>query len=171
MSRELIEIRSTRHAGGLGHNKVAAMSQPITLPPGARFNLADFDAGYFDERYDQNFAEQQLRENSEALADLGYRLYAEDRRSLLLILQGMDTAGKDGTIRSVMSGLNPQSCSVTSFKRPSAEELDHDFLWRIHKATPRAETWGSSTARNTRTCSLCVFMTSSRSANGGAATS
>jgi PPK2 family polyphosphate:nucleotide phosphotransferase len=78
-----------------------------------------------------------VERNAARLADLAYRLYAEDKRALLLVLQGMDTAGKDGTIRSVMSGINPQSCQIVSFKQPSAEELDHDFLWRIHKAVPR----------------------------------
>jgi PPK2 family polyphosphate:nucleotide phosphotransferase len=68
---------------------------------------------------------------------LAYRLYAENKRSLLVILQGIDAAGKDGTIRVVMSSVNPQSCQVVSFKAPSAEELDHDFLWRIHRAVPR----------------------------------
>ena len=71
------------------------------------------------------------------ISDLGYRLYAEDRRALLVILQGFDASGKDGTIRCVMSGVNPQSCQVTPFKQPSAEELDHDFLWRIHRSVPR----------------------------------
>lgn len=70
------------------------------------------------------------------LNDLQYRLYAENRRSVLLVLQGMDTSGKDGTVRRVMTGLDPTGCRVTSFKTPSAEELDHDFLWRIHKAVP-----------------------------------
>ncbi len=70
------------------------------------------------------------------LDELQYVLYAEARRSLLIILQGMDTSGKDGTIRHVMSGASPQSCKVTSFKVPSAEEAAHDFLWRIHRAVP-----------------------------------
>ncbi|MEX0712997.1 MAG: hypothetical protein WD278_11645 [Pirellulales bacterium] len=79
----------------------------------------------------------ETKENVQVLADLGYRLYAEHRRALLLVLQGMDTAGKDGTIRKVMQGFNPQSCRVSSFKAPTPEELDHDFLWRIHKQVPR----------------------------------
>ena len=70
------------------------------------------------------------------LAALQNRLYAEGRRSLLLVLQAMDAGGKDGAIRKVFSGVNPQSCRVTSFKQPSTEELQHDFLWRIHKALP-----------------------------------
>lgn len=70
------------------------------------------------------------------LARLQDRLYAEGERSLLLVLQAMDAGGKDGAIRKVFSGVNPQSCRVTSFKQPSVEELEHDFLWRIHKALP-----------------------------------
>jgi len=77
-----------------------------------------------------------LEKNVARMADLQYRLYAENRRALLIILQGMDAGGKDGTVRHVMSGLNPQSCRVTSFKVPSSEEASHDFLWRIHKAMP-----------------------------------
>lgn len=70
------------------------------------------------------------------LAELQDRLYADNRHSLLIVLQAMDTAGKDGAIKHIMSGLNPQGVKVTSFKRPSAEELDHDFLWRHYKALP-----------------------------------
>lgn len=68
--------------------------------------------------------------------ELAYRLFAENRRSVLLVLQGMDTSGKDGTIRAATTGINPLDFSITAFKQPSMEELDHDFLWRIHKATP-----------------------------------
>jgi PPK2 family polyphosphate:nucleotide phosphotransferase len=70
------------------------------------------------------------------LDELQYVLYAENQRALLIILQAMDAGGKDGTIRHVMSGTNPQSCKVTSFKVPSAEEAAHDFLWRVHRAVP-----------------------------------
>ena len=75
-------------------------------------------------------------ENVQALDELAYRLYAENARSLLIVLQGMDTAGKDGVIRHVMAGINPQCAEVVPFKRPSDEELDHDFLWRIHQKVP-----------------------------------
>ena len=71
------------------------------------------------------------------IAHFHQRLFAENKRSVLLVLQGMDTAGKDGTIRNVMRGVNPQGCTVNSFKRPSSEALDHDFLWRIHFRVPR----------------------------------
>jgi PPK2 family polyphosphate:nucleotide phosphotransferase len=113
------------------------MKQPLTVAPGTKFRLADFDAGYTGGIKNKKKAEQELDENIAALDDLGYRLYAENRRALLLVLQGMDTSGKDGTIRHVMRGFNPQSCQITSFKQPSIEELDHDFLWRVARAVPR----------------------------------
>jgi PPK2 family polyphosphate:nucleotide phosphotransferase len=77
-----------------------------------------------------------LSKTIERLDSLQYLLYAEHKRALLIVLQVLDAAGKDGTIRHVMSGVNPQGCRVTSFKKPSSEELAHDFLWRIHKAVP-----------------------------------
>lgn len=112
------------------------MKQPLTAAPGKPLRLADFDPAYTG-NIAKKKALKELDENSAALADLGYRLYAENRRSLLLVLQGMDTSGKDGTIRHVMRGFNPQSCQVTSFKQPSIEEIEHDFLWRIVRAMPR----------------------------------
>jgi PPK2 family polyphosphate:nucleotide phosphotransferase len=81
-------------------------------------------------------AEKALKGHIEKLAALHELLYAENKRALLIVLQGMDAAGKDGTIKHVMSGVNPQGCSVTSFKEPSAQELEHDYLWRIHAAVP-----------------------------------
>ena len=80
--------------------------------------------------------QKSLANDIEALHELQRRLYADNRYSLLLIFQAMDAAGKDGTIRAVMSGINPAGCQVVSFKRPSSEELDHDFLWRVHKQAP-----------------------------------
>jgi PPK2 family polyphosphate:nucleotide phosphotransferase len=77
-----------------------------------------------------------LAKTIEKLDNLQYLLYAEHRRALLIVLQGLDAAGKDGTIRHVMSGVNPQGCRVSSFKKPTSEELAHDYLWRIHKAVP-----------------------------------
>jgi PPK2 family polyphosphate:nucleotide phosphotransferase len=83
-----------------------------------------------------------LPEHVKKLSGLHDLLYAEHKRSLLIVLQGMDAAGKDGTIKHVMSGVNPQGCTVTSFKEPSHIELDHDFLWRIHAAVPGKGTLG-----------------------------
>jgi PPK2 family polyphosphate:nucleotide phosphotransferase len=111
-------------------------ARPITFQPGTPIRLADFDPKHVDEEFTKQTARKCIRKNSRVMADLAYRLYAENRRSLVLILQGMDTSGKDGTIRTVMRGVNPQSCQVVPFKQPSVEELDHDFLWRIHRAVP-----------------------------------
>jgi PPK2 family polyphosphate:nucleotide phosphotransferase len=105
-----------------------APHQPLRLNDFDPDGTAGFDKG--DE------AHARLEKNVSRMEDLQYRLYAEGRRALLIVLQGMDASGKDGTVRHVMSGLNPQGCRVTSFKVPSAEEAGHDFLWRIHKAMP-----------------------------------
>lgn len=112
------------------------MKQPLTVPPGTKIRLDDFAADYTGGLKHKKHALAELEENVAVLDELGYRLYAEGRRSLLLVLQGMDSAGKDGTIRHVMQGFNPQSCRVTPFKQPTAEELAHDFLWRIVRALP-----------------------------------
>jgi PPK2 family polyphosphate:nucleotide phosphotransferase len=111
--------------------------QAVRVPLGRKVRLADFDPGYTGGIKKKEHAQQELAENIAVLDELGYRLYAENRRSLLLVLQGMDTSGKDGTIRHVMEGFNPQSCQIVSFKEPGAEELSHDFLWRISRAAPR----------------------------------
>jgi PPK2 family polyphosphate:nucleotide phosphotransferase len=103
----------------------------------AKIRLADFDPDDHGDVDDKDAADDRRQANVEAIAALQYRLYAENRRSLLVVLQAMDTGGKDGTIRRVFSGVNPQGCEVTSFKAPSDEERDHGFLWRIHKAVPR----------------------------------
>ena len=113
------------------------MTQPLTIPAGAEFRITDFATDCVEPGIEKSEAKKRTEDYGEQLADLGYRLYAENRRSVLVVLQGMDTSGKDGTIRSIMHGLNPQSCRVTSFKAPSSEELDHDFLWRVHSAVPR----------------------------------
>ena len=114
------------------------MKQPLTPPPLSEVKLKDFDPRYVNGDWDKNKAEQRLQENAAAIGALAYRLYAEDRRAVLLVLQGMDTSGKDGTIRSVLADVNPQSFAIQSFKAPTTEELAHDFLWRIHKAEPRS---------------------------------
>jgi PPK2 family polyphosphate:nucleotide phosphotransferase len=114
-----------------------SVASPITFKPGASIDLAKIDAG-FDAGIDKRKEiETELEANIAAMEDLAARLYAEAKRSLLLILQGMDTAGKDGTIRNVMRGFNPLLCSVMAFKVPNEEELAHDFLWRVHRHVPR----------------------------------
>jgi len=111
------------------------MSQGLKIKPGTRVRLADYSSG-FRGGLDKAQGLKKTAADVAALDALSYRLYAEDRRALLLVLQGMDTAGKDGTIRHVFSGISPQTCHVTNFKQPSPEELSHDFLWRVHKAAP-----------------------------------
>ena len=106
------------------------------VKPGRKVRLDDFDPEDTLGFDDKLAAREGLERNVKRLADLQYRLFAEGRRSLLVVFQAMDAGGKDGAIRRVMSGLNPQSCRVTSFKKPSDEELSHDFLWRIHHAVP-----------------------------------
>jgi PPK2 family polyphosphate:nucleotide phosphotransferase len=113
------------------------MKRTPCLKPSKSVRLRDFDANDTNGIKNKKCAAAELQENLEVLADLGYRLYAEGSRSLLLVLQGMDSSGKDGTIRHVMQGFNPQSCQVTAFKQPGVEELAHDFLWRIGRAVPR----------------------------------
>jgi PPK2 family polyphosphate:nucleotide phosphotransferase len=109
----------------------------IMVEPGKKIALEkDFDPGYtgtFKQRQD---AEQELLKNVEQLATQQDILYASHTYALLLVFQAMDAAGKDGTIKHVMSGVNPQGCQVFSFKSPSAEELNHDYLWRTNKCLP-----------------------------------
>ncbi|MFN8126245.1 MAG: polyphosphate kinase 2 family protein [Candidatus Nanopelagicales bacterium] len=107
------------------------------------FRLADHDPGWMppaarqvSKRERKKLADAMLADNVQELSDAQEMLYADDRYAVLLVFQAMDAAGKDGTIKHVMSGVNPQGCSVTSFKKPSEEELDHDFLWRCAKALP-----------------------------------
>jgi PPK2 family polyphosphate:nucleotide phosphotransferase len=107
------------------------------IEQGKKFNLKDFDPGdTAGLDIDKGEAKDMLRDDVKRLADLQERLYAEDRWALLVIFQAMDAAGKDSAIKHVMSGVNPQGCQVHSFKQPSAQELDHDFLWRTTKALP-----------------------------------
>jgi PPK2 family polyphosphate:nucleotide phosphotransferase len=107
----------------------------LLLRPDRRITLANRDPGE-TLGLDKEAAAEKTEKNIARLDELQYLMYAEHRRALLVVLQGMDGAGKDGTIRHVMRGLNPQGCQVTSFKAPSAEEADHDFLWRVHRVVP-----------------------------------
>ncbi|MGH9162310.1 MAG: hypothetical protein ACRD2X_20275 [Vicinamibacteraceae bacterium] len=109
----------------------------LRVEPGTRVNLtrrATDDTAPFTSR---KAADEELQRILPKLFELQERLWAADRWSVLLLLQGSDASGKDGTIEHVMRGLNPQGVTVTSFKQPSAEELDHDYLWRAHHAMPR----------------------------------
>jgi PPK2 family polyphosphate:nucleotide phosphotransferase len=113
------------------------LSQPFCITKGQGFELKDHDPG--DRRglkLKKSEASELLRQGTEWLAQEQDVLYAQDRWSLLLVFQAMDAAGKDSTIKHVMSGVNPQGCQVFSFKQPSTEELNHDFMWRYSKALP-----------------------------------
>ncbi len=112
-----------------------SLRSKLIVKPGKKFRLKDSDA---DETYGFS-KENALAETDKLVArlvHLQHVLYAEHQRSLLIVLQAMDAGGKDGTIKHVMSGVNPQGCDVAAFKEPTKEELDHDFLWRVHKAAP-----------------------------------
>jgi PPK2 family polyphosphate:nucleotide phosphotransferase len=111
-------------------------SRKLMVPPDKKIKLTKYDPAETLGHENNEKSEAKLGKTIKHLDDLQYLLYAEKRRALLIVLQGMDAAGKDGTIRHVMSGVSPQGCSVTSFKVPNSEELAHDFLWRIHKAVP-----------------------------------
>jgi PPK2 family polyphosphate:nucleotide phosphotransferase len=103
---------------------------------GSKVKLKDYDPGYTDDQSDRASADLELQKLSDEMNKLQELLSAAQQHSLLVVLQGMDTSGKDGTIRHVLSHVNPQGCDVHSFKEPTQEELAHDFLWRIHKVTP-----------------------------------
>jgi PPK2 family polyphosphate:nucleotide phosphotransferase len=118
--------------------KARQISQPFRVSDGEKFRLKDYDPGDTLEftSEDKPRAKEALALGVEALAGLQDRLYAQDKWGVLLIFQAMDAAGKDGAIKHVMSGVNPQGCQVHSFKSPSAEDLDHDYLWRSIKCLP-----------------------------------
>lgn len=111
---------------------------PYRVTAGRRFRLADHDPADTGrlKREDKPRAKEALQRGIEALSELQDKLYAQDRWAVLIVFQAMDAAGKDGAIKHVMSGVNPQGCQVASFKAPSAEELDHDYLWRCNRHLP-----------------------------------
>jgi PPK2 family polyphosphate:nucleotide phosphotransferase len=111
-------------------------AKPYRVPNGRAFRLKDVDPEDTGPIKSRKQAERWLERGVARLAQLQEKLYAQDSWGLLLIFQAMDAAGKDGTIKHVMSGVNPQGCQVYSFKAPSAEELDHDFLWRTSRCLP-----------------------------------
>jgi PPK2 family polyphosphate:nucleotide phosphotransferase len=107
------------------------------VEPGTRVRLKRFDPNFADKREDKASALAQVEKLRERMDALQYRLYAERRRSLLICLQALDAGGKDGVVRHVIASMNPEGCRAASFKEPTAEELAHDFLWRIERQTPR----------------------------------
>jgi len=118
--------------------KASELAKPFCFTNGNKFHLKNIDPnetlGFKSD--DKSKAKEELKWGIDLLAELQDKLYAQDRWSILLIFQAMDAAGKDGAIKHVMSGINPQGCQVFSFKAPSSEELDHDYLWRCMKHLP-----------------------------------
>jgi PPK2 family polyphosphate:nucleotide phosphotransferase len=118
-------------------DRIEKYVDPFRITEGKRFQLKDFDpADTCGLSMDKGEAADLLQRGTQWLAEEQDMLYAQDRWSLLLVFQAMDAAGKDGTIKHVMSGVNPQGCQVFSFKQPSREDLEHDFLWRYAKSLP-----------------------------------
>jgi len=118
--------------------RAAAFSAPYRVTKGKKFRLKDVDPGdtLGLKSEDKDKAKEALATGVEVLAELQDKLYAQDKWAVLLIFQAMDAAGKDGAVKHVMSGVNPQGCQVYSFKSPTSEDLDHDYLWRCMKCLP-----------------------------------
>jgi PPK2 family polyphosphate:nucleotide phosphotransferase len=124
--------------------KIQKLIKPYCITDGKNFKLKDIDpddSGDFGKN-DKDRLKEALVEGIDQLRELQEKLYADDRWGVLLIFQAMDAAGKDGAIKHVFSGVNPQGCQVTSYKAPSSEELDHDFLWRCTKNLPERGRFG-----------------------------
>ena len=111
-------------------------SKPYRIESGKGFRLKDFSPDDTSHLHSEKHAHDLLQESIQEMAELQDKLYAQDRWGVLLIFQAMDAAGKDGAIKHVMSGVNPQGCQVYAFKAPSSEDLNHDFLWRTTKCLP-----------------------------------
>jgi PPK2 family polyphosphate:nucleotide phosphotransferase len=121
----------------MSSSDVQKLARHYRVTNGRKFRLADIDPADSRNLKLKDDADELLEDSVRLMADLQERLYAQDRWAVLLIFQALDAAGKDGTIKHVMSGLNPQGCEVHSFKSPSLEELDHDYLWRTSRVLPR----------------------------------
>lgn len=108
----------------------------LVVKPESKISLKQIDPDYHGVHESHEKALPEIEKHVKRMGELQFQLYAEHKRALLIILQGIDAAGKDGVCRHVIDGMNPQGCSVVGFKQPTAEELAHDFLWRIHRQTP-----------------------------------
>jgi PPK2 family polyphosphate:nucleotide phosphotransferase len=104
----------------------------LVVKPGSKIRLKHFDPGYHGKHESHKSALPEIQENRQKMEDLQYLMYAENKHSLLIVLQGLDAAGKDGVVRHVLTGMNPSGCVAVNFKEPTAKELAHDFLWRVH---------------------------------------
>ncbi len=124
-------------------DRIARLIEPLRVKPGKRVSLkADFDPGHTGDFLKKDDAAEAIANGVQLLSEYQAKLAAQDTYGLLVIFQAMDAAGKDGTIRHVMSGVNPHGVEVTSFKVPSALELDHDYLWRAQQRLPARGTLG-----------------------------
>jgi PPK2 family polyphosphate:nucleotide phosphotransferase len=112
------------------------LTKQFKVQPGSKVKLSDIDPGFHGKHESEEEAKSELQSNLARIADLQRKLYSSPRHSLLIVLQGIDGAGKDGTCWHVMSGMDPQGVNVVGFKQPTAEELNHDFLWRVHPHAP-----------------------------------
>jgi PPK2 family polyphosphate:nucleotide phosphotransferase len=136
--------RVAAKAGDVTHPERSVVKDPPPAPdyprwrvePGSGIRLADVDPDESEHYQRKKDVADELKHHRARIADLQARLYGEQKRSLLIVLQAMDTGGKDGTIKGVFAGVNPQGCQVWSFKAPSNEEAAHDFLWRYHQKAP-----------------------------------
>lgn len=109
----------------------------LIVKPGSKVKLANIDPGFHGAHESHEKAMPEIQKELQRMGELQYLMYAERKRALLIVLQGIDAAGKDGVCRHVIDGMNPLGCSVVSFKQPTEEEREHDFLWRIHRQAPR----------------------------------
>jgi PPK2 family polyphosphate:nucleotide phosphotransferase len=108
----------------------------LIVKPASKIRLKHFDPGYHGKHESHKSALREIQENLQKMEQLQYRMYAENKHSLLIVLQGLDAAGKDGVVRHVLTGMNPSGCVSVNFKQPTKEELAHDFLWRVHPHVP-----------------------------------
>jgi PPK2 family polyphosphate:nucleotide phosphotransferase len=106
------------------------------VEPDSKIRLKQFDPDYHGKHESRESALPEIQKNLQKMEELQYRMHAEDKHSLLIVLQGLDAAGKDGVVRHVLTGMNPLGCIAVNFKQPTAEELAHDFLWRVHPHVP-----------------------------------
>ena len=112
-------------------------SKKLIVNPGSKVDLEKISTHWHGKHPSHKDAKPNIEKHLLELDQQQYLLYAENKRSLLIVLQGLDAAGKDGVIRHVLSGMNPQGCTVTGFKQPTAQEISHDFLWRVHPHAPQ----------------------------------
>jgi PPK2 family polyphosphate:nucleotide phosphotransferase len=110
--------------------------EKLIVKPGSKVRLKHFDPSYHGKHESHRSALPEIQRNLQKMEQLQYLMYAESKHSLLIVLQGLDAAGKDGVVRHVLTGMNPSGCVASNFKQPTAKELGHDFLWRVHPHVP-----------------------------------